>query len=88
MVPIKEAPRTKGEAEPEFFTEAELQRRERNNLQTVLEKTGWKIKGENGAAELLGVKPTTLKARIKKMGLRRPKWLFTHRCREPLSFEG
>jgi transcriptional regulator with GAF, ATPase, and Fis domain len=38
---------------------------------TVLEKTHWRIKGENGAAELLGVKATTLKARIKKMGLKR-----------------
>jgi len=37
----------------------------------VLEKTGWKIKGPHGAAELLGVKPTTLLSRIKKMGLRR-----------------
>ena len=46
-------------------------RRERDNLLVVLEKTGWKIKGADGAAELLGVKPTTLLSRIKKMGLRR-----------------
>jgi transcriptional regulator with GAF, ATPase, and Fis domain len=39
---------------------------------TVFEKAHWKIKGENGAAELLGVKATTLKARIKKMGVTRP----------------
>ncbi len=57
--------------EPEFLTEPELQRRERQNLLTVLEKTGWKIKGADGAAELLGVKPTTLLSRIKKMGLQR-----------------
>ena len=66
------AGRAKSDAEPEFLTEAELQRRERDNLLTVLEKTHWRIKGENGAAELLGVKVTTLKARIKKMGLKRP----------------
>jgi transcriptional regulator with GAF, ATPase, and Fis domain len=54
------------------LTEAELQRRERKNLMTVLEKTHWKIKGENGVAELLGVKATMLKVRIKKMGLKRP----------------
>ena len=48
-----------------------MQRRERENLLTVLEKTGWKIKGADGAAELLGVKPTTLISRVKKMGLRR-----------------
>jgi len=58
-------------AEPEFLTEPELQRRERENLRIVLEKTGWKIKGADGAAELLGVKPTTLISRIKKMGLQR-----------------
>jgi transcriptional regulator with GAF, ATPase, and Fis domain len=58
-------------AAPEFFTEPEMLRRERDNLLVVLEKTSWKIKGADGAAELLGVKPTTLLSRIKKMGLRR-----------------
>ena len=38
----------------------------------VLQKTDWKIKGVEGAAELLGVKPNTLFARIEKMGLKRP----------------
>jgi transcriptional regulator with GAF, ATPase, and Fis domain len=57
--------------EPEFFTETEMQRRERENLIAVLERAGWKIKGADGAAELLGVKPTTLLSRMKKMGLRR-----------------
>jgi transcriptional regulator with GAF, ATPase, and Fis domain len=73
VVPSRIAPHAKCDAEPEFLTEAELQRLERNNLLAILEKTRWKIKGADGAAELLGVKPTTLKARIKKMGLRRPK---------------
>jgi transcriptional regulator with GAF, ATPase, and Fis domain len=58
-------------AQPEFFTEPEIQRRERDNLLIVLNKTGWRIKGADGAAELLGVKPTTLISRIKKMGLKR-----------------
>ena len=52
--------------------ELEMQRRERENLLLVLQKTDWKIKGADGAAELLGVKPTTLLSRVKKMGLRRP----------------
>ena len=56
---------------PGFLTESELRERERDNLLAVLEKSGWKIKGENGAAELLGVKPTTLISRIKKLGLKR-----------------
>ena len=71
-VPSRQATPAKSDVEPEFLTEAELQRRERNNLLTILEKTHWRIKGADGAAELLGVKPTTLKARIKKLGLRRP----------------
>jgi DNA-binding NtrC family response regulator len=58
-------------AEQEFLTEAEMRRRERENLFAVLRKTGWKIKGVDGAAELLGVKPTTLISRIEKMGLKR-----------------
>jgi DNA-binding NtrC family response regulator len=57
--------------EPEYLTEAEMRRRERANICSVLQKAGWKIKGVNGAAELLGVKPTTLIARIEKMGLKR-----------------
>jgi DNA-binding NtrC family response regulator len=56
----------------EYLTETEMQRRERNNLFAVLQKTGWKIKGVDGAAELLGVKPTTLISRIEKMRLKRP----------------
>lgn len=59
-------------ADLEFFTEAEMLGRERANLVAVLERAGWKIKGVDGAAELLGVKPTTLLSRIKKLGLKRP----------------
>jgi len=54
-----------------FLTETEMRRYERDNLASVLEKTDWKIKGADGAAELLGVKPGTLTSRIKKMGLKR-----------------
>ena len=57
---------------PEYLTETELRRRERENLFIVLQKTGWRIKGVAGAAELLGVRPTTLISRIEKLGLRRP----------------
>jgi transcriptional regulator with GAF, ATPase, and Fis domain len=59
------------QTEPEYLTEPEIRRRERENLFAVLQKAGWKIKGADGAAELLGVKPTTLIARIEKMGLKR-----------------
>ena len=58
--------------EPEYLTEPEIRRRERKNLLAVLQKTGWKIKGADGAAELLGVKPSTLISRIAQMGLKKP----------------
>jgi DNA-binding NtrC family response regulator len=58
--------------EAEYLTESEMRRRERQNLLAILQKTGWKIAGIDGAAEILGVKPTTLVARIKKMGFKRP----------------
>ena len=34
--------------------------------------TGWKIKGDNNAASRLGLKPSTLRARMKKLGIERP----------------
>jgi transcriptional regulator with GAF, ATPase, and Fis domain len=72
IIPSRQATRAKGDPGPEFLTETELQRRERENLLVILQKANWKIKGADGAAELLGVKPTTLVTRMKKMGLRRP----------------
>lgn len=63
--------RTGSSAVFEFFTEAEMRQNERDNLAKVLEKANWKIKGPGGASELLGIKPNTLLARIKKLGLKR-----------------
>jgi len=66
-------PRGEGESPKQaFLTEVEMHQRERANLLLVLEKTRWKIKGPDGAAELLGLKPTTLISRLKKLGLQRP----------------
>ena len=66
------APRDGDQIEPEYLTEVEIRHRERQNLFAVLQKAGWKIKGAGGAAELLGVTPTTLFARMQKIGLKRP----------------
>jgi PAS domain S-box-containing protein len=57
--------------EEEIATEKEMRQRERNNTVAALRKTDWKIYGSCGAAELLGINPTTLVARIKKMGLQK-----------------
>jgi PAS domain S-box-containing protein len=45
---------------------------QRQHIQAVLERTGWRISGPRGAAALLGVKPTTLEYRISKLGISRP----------------
>ncbi|MBW1944556.1 MAG: sigma 54-interacting transcriptional regulator [Deltaproteobacteria bacterium] len=52
--------------------ESEMRERERENVVAALNQCGWKIYGPSGAAELLGIKPTTLTSRIKKLGLKRP----------------
>jgi PAS domain S-box-containing protein len=46
---------------------------ERNHLLQVLQNIRWRIRGKGGAAEVLGLKPTTLEARMKKLGIVRPK---------------
>ncbi len=41
------------------------------HVTAVLEKTGWRVSGPGGAAEILGLKRSTLQAKIKKLGIRR-----------------
>jgi transcriptional regulator with GAF, ATPase, and Fis domain len=53
-------------------TEEALREAERSNILAALNKTRWKVYGRGGAAELLGIKPGTLAARMKKLGLSRP----------------
>ena len=53
----------------EILTEEDIRLQEKANIEAALHKTGWKIYGPGGAAELLGLKPTTLLSRIKKMGI-------------------
>jgi transcriptional regulator with GAF, ATPase, and Fis domain len=42
---------------------------ERDHIHQVLRKTGWRINGDKGAAVILGINPSTLRARIKKLGI-------------------
>ena len=53
------------------LTRDELKSRERDSIAAALQQTGGKVFGPGGAAELLGMKPTTLASRIKALGLRR-----------------
>jgi transcriptional regulator with GAF, ATPase, and Fis domain len=56
-------------AKPMILPEAEIRRLERDNLLAALEATRGQIFGPGGAADLLGVKPTTLASRLKKLRL-------------------
>lgn len=48
-----------------------LEEMEREHILKTLEITGWRVSGESGAARLLGLKATTLEARMKKLGIER-----------------
>jgi transcriptional regulator with GAF, ATPase, and Fis domain len=48
-----------------------LEEIDRTHIVEVLQRTGWKIDGVDGAARLLKLHPSTLRSRIKKLGIRR-----------------
>jgi transcriptional regulator with GAF, ATPase, and Fis domain len=52
-------------------TRRELDDLERQNLVRALDATQWKIAGEGGAAELLGMKASTLSSRLKALKIKR-----------------
>jgi chemotaxis protein methyltransferase CheR len=45
---------------------------ERDHIVRTLEQTNWKVSGKNGAAEILGLNRSTLRARIRKLGIHQP----------------
>jgi transcriptional regulator with GAF, ATPase, and Fis domain len=51
------------------LTDAEVRRLEADNIRAALRRTAGKVSGPGGAAELLGIRPTTLASRIKALGL-------------------
>lgn len=56
----------------ELMTEKEMRAFQKANLVRALERADWKVSGKGGAAELLGVRPTTLADRIRTFKLKRP----------------
>ena len=46
-----------------------LEEVERDHILTVLEETNWRIEGNQGAARILGINPSTLRARMMKLGI-------------------
>jgi len=53
-------------------TAREMLNLERKNLVMALNKSGWRVAGDNGAARLLGMPPSTLSSRMKALGIKRP----------------
>jgi formate hydrogenlyase transcriptional activator len=49
-----------------------LEEAEQQHIISVLEQTGWRVRGAGYAADILGLKPTTLEFRMKKLGIERP----------------
>jgi formate hydrogenlyase transcriptional activator len=45
---------------------------EREHILRTLRATGWRIDGDNGSARLLGLNPSTVRARMRKLGIHRP----------------
>jgi formate hydrogenlyase transcriptional activator len=53
--------------------ERTLEEVQRHHIQEALARTGWRVRGPGGAAEVLGLKPTTLESRMARLDVRRPK---------------
>jgi len=58
-------------ASPAAQADATLDEIERAHIRRVLERTRWAIEGERGAARLLGLNPSTLRGRLRKLGIRK-----------------
>jgi len=58
---------------PEPSAPVRLADAERRHILHVLERTGWRIGGLDGAAEQLGLARTTLNSRLRKLGISRPR---------------
>jgi formate hydrogenlyase transcriptional activator len=58
-------------ASPAAQADATLEEIERAHIRRVLERTRWAIEGERGAARLLGLNPSTLRGRLRKLGIRK-----------------
>jgi transcriptional regulator with GAF, ATPase, and Fis domain len=53
------------------LSQQEMARRQHDNILAALEKTRGRVYGSGGAAEILGIKPTTLAYRLTRLGIKR-----------------
>jgi transcriptional regulator with GAF, ATPase, and Fis domain len=59
-------------ASPTVLTDAQMREQQRLNVLAALQAANWRISGPGGAADILGLKPTTLADRMRALGLERP----------------
>jgi transcriptional regulator with GAF, ATPase, and Fis domain len=71
-VPMPQAGVARATPTPTALTLKEL---EIEHIRTALKTTNWRVRGRGGAAERLGLKPTTLESRMVKLGVTRPREL-------------
>lgn len=70
---VESSPQVDTEARnDEVLTDKEMKDFQRSNLIQALEQTNWRVSGPGGAAELLGVRPTTLADRVRAYKIKRP----------------
>jgi transcriptional regulator with GAF, ATPase, and Fis domain len=62
-------PKAAGGTPDTVLTDAQIRQLEADNIRTALKATNGRVSGPDGAAKLLGVKPTTLASRIKALGV-------------------
>ncbi len=61
------------DAPDQVLTDKQMRDLQKGNIIAALRATGWKVSGKEGAAELLGVRPTTLYDRLKAFGIKKPR---------------
>jgi PAS domain S-box-containing protein len=71
--PAPAAEAVEGGAPDRILTAREIQSLERSNVLRALEAAGWRVAGKGGAAEILGLNPSTLQSRLRALGIRRPR---------------
>ncbi len=74
QVELAQRPTPGGQASPTVMTEAEITAVQRANLINALRMTQGRVAGEDGAARLLGLQPTTLYSRIRKLEIQPDEW--------------
>ncbi|MEJ2156116.1 MAG: hypothetical protein P8X96_12320 [Desulfobacteraceae bacterium] len=65
-----ELPGTPGAVRQQIRT---LDQAQKEHILKTLKLTDWRVRGKNGAAEVLALKPTTLESKMAKLGIKRPR---------------